>query len=604
MGNDPGPVRWSVRVKSVLGASHKRANLPNQDAFGPDPLPEDGKCMMLIVSDGHGSLGYFRSDRGARLAVQAAQTVLESFLRLDIKEQTKRMAEEQFPRKIVYTWQNLVREDLQAHPVLTPEEAERLGLEKPEKLEESDLHPYGATLLAVLVTETYIVYLQLGDGDILTVSKGKGASSPPLERDGRLIGNETTSLCSPEAWNDLQVHFQPLASPDRAPALILLATDGYKNAFSSAAGFEKAGEDFLELLCTEGPQYVEDNLEHWLNEATELGSGDDITVGLLYRLDVIEEDKSTQTGKALGGGAAPVDISAMKTVLYEDQTLLAIPAVPSIIVSQTGDGHYRTITEALSKAKEGAVIHIRPGIYRENIVLDKDKEHVTLQKEGVGEVIIESRGSSCIRSRIKMGRIEGITLRTQAVPGVKTLNTVDIEDGEIELKDCDISAEAGSGIAIHGHKAKPTIKGCSIHDARDFGICIFHGAGGTIEDCQIFQSGNAGIIITSDGNPTVRGCEIRDGKTMGVYFYYQSKGRVENTVISGNATSGVGIVIDSSPVLSHCTIQKNGGWAIYFYQGTKVPGRTEVVKCNLRFNEQGAWSIFDPRFILNEHNEE
>ena len=41
--------------------------------------------------------------------------------------------------------------------------------------------------------------------------------------------------------------------------------------------------DILDMIRRDGMEHVEDNLDAWLNEASEMGSGDDITLALLSR---------------------------------------------------------------------------------------------------------------------------------------------------------------------------------------------------------------------------------------------------------------------------------------------------------------------------------
>jgi len=131
-----------------------------------------------------------------------------------------------------------------------------------------------------LATPAYVLYLQLGDGDILIVSdSGQAVRSWP--RDPRLLGLETTSLCGERAAEEMRVAVQ--AHSGTSPALALLATDGYANSFREDDGFLRTGSDLLELIREDGIDGVERNLETWLNEASELGSGDDITVAVVCR---------------------------------------------------------------------------------------------------------------------------------------------------------------------------------------------------------------------------------------------------------------------------------------------------------------------------------
>jgi len=151
-----------------------------------------------------------------------------------------------------------------------------------EPLSEESLVAYGATLLVAAVTEQFAVYLQLGDGEIITVSES-GEVTRPLTKDDRLFGNETTSLCAPDAWRDFRVSFQPFVQ--MPPALILLSTDGYPNSFRDESGFFKVGSDILNMIRENGLSFIKENLAGWLSDTTRAGSGDDVTLGILCKVN-------------------------------------------------------------------------------------------------------------------------------------------------------------------------------------------------------------------------------------------------------------------------------------------------------------------------------
>lgn len=267
---------WRVIGESVRGASHVSSDLPNQDAIGwwqPDTLA--GLPLVLAVADGHGSPKSFRSKQGAAFAVEVAIHVMQRFIDTLPPDPalTKRLAEDRLPREIVRHWRDKVIQDIAQNPFA--DEERRESESRPATA--SRLLAYGATLLSVLVAETFIIYLQIGDGDILVVPED-GDTVRPLPRDDRLLGNETTSLCMPEAWNEMQIGFQTIWG--RFPALILLCTDGYGNSFVDEANFLIIGRDLWEIMHNEGLPVVQENLMRWLAQTSENGSGDDITLGI------------------------------------------------------------------------------------------------------------------------------------------------------------------------------------------------------------------------------------------------------------------------------------------------------------------------------------
>lgn len=268
--------RWQAAGQSVRGAAHERSGMPNQDAICWRPDSGAGSSLVLAVADGHGSSRYPRSHIGASLAVETATQLVHDFVtgQSDAENLSlvKRAAEEWLPRAMVRAWREAVGEHVKANP-LSDIEFDALGRAN------GDLtRAYGATLVTSAVAQRFVLYLQLGDGEILTVTD-QGAVSKPLVKDERLFANETTSLCTADAWSDFRVSFQPITHEQ--PALILLATDGYPNSFRDEAGFLKVGPDILKTIRAEGLDRVKDNLEGWLSDSTRAGSGDDVTLGIL-----------------------------------------------------------------------------------------------------------------------------------------------------------------------------------------------------------------------------------------------------------------------------------------------------------------------------------
>lgn len=276
---------WHVLSASVRGASHERAELVNQDALAVWPPGATLPPLVLAVADGHGSAKCFRSDVGSRLAVETVTACFrELFERSAAADLSlvKRALEETFPQEVERRWKAAVDEHLVRQPLLLKEVVtvgEKQGAKARETIEARPVSAYGTTILAVVVHDAFIACVQLGDGDILVVDEAGGVERP-IADDPRLFANETTSLSGENAWRDFRVAFQSLA--DSPPALILLATDGYSNAFRTPEDFQRVGPDLLEMLRTAGVEYVREQLTSWLEQASREGSGDDVTVGLLF----------------------------------------------------------------------------------------------------------------------------------------------------------------------------------------------------------------------------------------------------------------------------------------------------------------------------------
>ncbi len=271
--------QWHVFGSTVRGAAHVRADRPNQDFIRWSKPSEAGQPLTLAVADGHGSAICFRSNEGSRLAVETANRLLQE-LKGDISASAiNHFAQEHFPQRLIRDWIKSVDEHLDANPC---SEEETQHLQEPVDCSGDNKYlVYGATLLGVAVTDSCILYVQLGDGDIVVVDE-EGEAQRAIPKDDKLIGNETTSLCGPDAWHEVRVVVQRIE--EHPPAMILVSTDGYANSFRDDEGFLKVGPDLLEMVRENGLDYVKQELDNWLTEASHSGSGDDVTLGIIHRL--------------------------------------------------------------------------------------------------------------------------------------------------------------------------------------------------------------------------------------------------------------------------------------------------------------------------------
>ncbi len=82
-----------------------------------------------------------------------------------------------------------------------------------------------------------------------------------------------------------------------------------------------------------------------------------------------------------------------------------------VTVSQAGDAEFKTITEAIKAAKPGAQIKVRPGVYRESLVLDR---RVEITGDGpADQIVIEGVGAPALNMQTEYALVRGLTLRNR-----------------------------------------------------------------------------------------------------------------------------------------------------------------------------------------------
>lgn len=296
---------WRALKCSVKGHSH--GTMQDYCDYWASPR---GDVVVAAVADGHGGARYFRSDRGARFAVEVALDLAgmpfgrppargQGLLAVThVPGSEHAWLKKGLSESIAREWRERVRADLRSEP-LRPEEVATLAEGRDLAPEQRELMPYGSTLLLAITHSASVGYLQVGDGDILELGGASGDVYCPLSHDPALVANETHSLCSfvenprrkaldepswdYRPWEHARSLFRPTSDESPAPLLILLATDGYSNSFKDYAGFEQIARDYAAHLQEPGGRSsVEGSLETWLAETSREGSGDDISVVLIY----------------------------------------------------------------------------------------------------------------------------------------------------------------------------------------------------------------------------------------------------------------------------------------------------------------------------------
>ena len=315
----------------------------------------------------------------------------------------------------------------------------------------------------------------------------------------------------------------------------------------------------------------------------------------------------------------------------------AAPPAATLVVSRRGGERYRYIRDAVKNAPPGARIIVRPGLYRESLLIDKPVEIVG--DGAVEQIIVESEGSPCLLLRAPACAVHGLSLRCRGVENGGGHFAVDISYGKPLVEGCDIAGECGGGISIHGPATAPVIRRCKVHDGAGYGVWVWDNASGTVEDCEIYNNAGAGVMVSGDtmeearrmaayvmgGDPeesppgsvfpgragaganaaaseppVIIRCDIRDGRGHGVWVHYKGRASVEHCRVSGNASAGVWVDQGSESVIRHSRIDGNG------WEGVRITGESVSVveDCDLRANGGGAWAIGHGSRVRESGNQE
>lgn len=224
--------RWvPPRCETRLGASHRRRNLPCQDASGwLETRDRQGHPITLLaVSDGHGAAQHPHSAMGSRLACEialgeAAQHLAQRNTALDPAVAWRRWLSQELPGRVVAGWRQAT-----AHHWTTA-----LG----QPLDTFSPIPYGATLGLLVLTPRGWGHTGLGDWDLLELSPRHGARIISQEPWHGGDGEATQSLClvGAEGYFAARSGWRPLRET-AGPFHLVLSSDGLRKSCGCDADF-------------------------------------------------------------------------------------------------------------------------------------------------------------------------------------------------------------------------------------------------------------------------------------------------------------------------------------------------------------------------------
>jgi F-box protein 11 len=263
-------------------------------------------------------------------------------------------------------------------------------------------------------------------------------------------------------------------------------------------------------------------------------------------------------------------------------SVMAKTEPPTHVVDAWQRGDFTTVGAAITAAKPGDRILVRPGLYEEGLVVDKPLE---ILGDGPAEDIeIRARDADALLFKASIGRVVNLTLRQ--VGGTGKWYGVNIPQGRLDLEGCDISSQSLSGVAIQ-NGADPRLRRNHIHDNKEAGVFVTSNGLGTLEDNDITGNGYSAVVIKTGGNPTLRRNHIHDNKQAGVFVHGSGLGILEDNDITGNGYAGVYIKTDGNATVRGNRINRNGSHAVRIYEG----GRGVIEDNDMTGNTQGAWNI-------------
>lgn len=214
-------MKFNIIKKSIIGYKNLLKGFQSQDYID---YKEDEKYIICSIADGHSTTFFKHSLDGAKFACKASIDILSENYNMDIEKLEKKLINYEIQKQIDIKWRDLVSKH---YKKIYP------NVFKIEYIK------YSTTLLSVLITDKFILYLKLGDGDIV-IKNSQGYKSV-IETKDNLIVN---SLGRDGEYKNMIYKLEKIK--EKEDINIALFTDGYSNAFKNKFDLFNSIEDTLQ----------------------------------------------------------------------------------------------------------------------------------------------------------------------------------------------------------------------------------------------------------------------------------------------------------------------------------------------------------------------
>jgi F-box protein 11 len=262
------------------------------------------------------------------------------------------------------------------------------------------------------------------------------------------------------------------------------------------------------------------------------------------------------------------------------------------------------LRDAVSRAEDNACLVLKPGVYRESLVIKKNLQ--IRAGDGAGSVTFESLSSSAVVLDGACLFLSGLVVKGIAGKDKKAQAAVEVRSGQLVMEDCNLTSDAATVVEVKGAQSEVYLRRCHLHHGKAGGISFAEEGAGYLEECHLYQNKLSQVVIGKGCSPVLFGCKISHALMAGIYISEGGEGLIENCDIWGNAVGGVQCRRGGNPRVRHCRISGNERYGIMvgeqgegFFEHCQI---FENARMGVTISQQSA-----PRFascrIFDNHGE-
>ncbi|WP_435175068.1 right-handed parallel beta-helix repeat-containing protein [Actinacidiphila sp. bgisy145] len=227
-----------------------------------------------------------------------------------------------------------------------------------------------------------------------------------------------------------------------------------------------------------------------------------------------------------------------------------------LVVSPDRPGAYRTLTEALADAAEGALITVGPGRYDEALHLVRT---VTLAADGAGGTAhVHAPAGSTVVVDAEAVQMSGLLL-SGADPEAPVL---DVRRGQAALDGCRVAGEAWTAV-LAWDTGTVALRDCQVSNPRGAGVVLTSGGGNVVERTTVAEAGSSAVVVAEQGRLTLRSSTLDRAAGNGLCVNGRGAVVVESTRITGSGKPALAVEQDGRAELTRVEVSGSAGLDAY-----------------------------------------
>ncbi|MGW3980196.1 right-handed parallel beta-helix repeat-containing protein [Streptomyces mirabilis] len=229
-------------------------------------------------------------------------------------------------------------------------------------------------------------------------------------------------------------------------------------------------------------------------------------------------------------------------------------------VSPTHSGAFRSISQALAEARDGALITVAPGTYEESLTLTKA---VTLS--GADGVHIRSVVGPALIVDAEAVRLTGLTLACFDPDAP----AVEVRRGQAALEDCVVQGAAWTAV-MAWNEGELAVRGCQVTNPGGAGIVVTSDKGSAVQHTVVTAVGSSAVVVAERGRLTVQDCVLEKAGGNGICVNGHGRATIERTMIDSCAKPALVVEQEGWAELRNLTVSASATLDAYLTSSAEV----------------------------------